>query len=89
MHLEYGHHVAKLFVQATEKCEDHLSIADRIAELSERGRHRLEAAAVVGDVQGALTEIAELRLEKERTGFALAEELVLEIAPGAMSGELP
>jgi hypothetical protein len=89
MHLEDGHHVAKLTVQATEKREHHLPIADWVAELGEGGGHRLEAATVVSDVQGTLAEVAKLCLEEERAGLLLAEELVLEIAPGATSGELP
>jgi hypothetical protein len=88
MHLEDGHHVAKLTFQATEKREHHLPIADWVAELGEGGGHRLEVAIVVGDVQGTLAEVAKLCLEEECAGLLLAEELVLEIAPGAMSGEL-
>lgn len=87
--LEDGHHVAELSVQATEEREDHLPIANGVAELGKGGGHRLEAATIVGDVQGALTEVAKLRLEEERPGLALAEELVLEMAPGTASGGLP
>lgn len=54
MHLEDGHHVAKPLAQAAKKHEDHLPVADRVTELGEGGGHRLEAAAVVGDGQGAL-----------------------------------
>ena len=50
MHLEDGHHVAELTIQAMEEREDHLPIADRVAEFSEGGGHRLEAVTVVGDV---------------------------------------
>jgi hypothetical protein len=88
MHLKDGHHVSKLTVPATEKREHHLPIADWVAELGEGGGHRLEAATVVGDIQGTLAEVVKLCLEEERAGL-LAEELVLEIAPGTTSGELP
>jgi hypothetical protein len=89
MHLEDGHHVAKLTVQSTEKHEHHLPITDWVTELDEGGGHRLEAATVVGDVQGTLAEVAKLCLGEECAGLLLAEELILEIAPGATSGELP
>jgi hypothetical protein len=66
MHLEDGHHVAKLTVQATVKREHHLPIADWVVELGEGGGHRLEAVTVVGDVQGTWAEVAKLSLEEER-----------------------
>ena len=74
MHLEDGDHVAELVIEATEKREDELSIADRIAVLGKRGGHRLETAAIVGDVQRTLTEVSKLRLEEERARFAMAKE---------------
>ena len=48
--------MTKLGVEAAEEGEDQLSIADRIAKLGEGGGHRLKAAAVVRDGQGALLE---------------------------------
>ena len=85
MHLEGGDHVAELVVEATKKREDELPIADRIAVLDKRGGHRLETAAIVGDVQRTLMEVAKLRLEEERARFAVAKELAFEIAPGMAS----
>lgn len=88
MHLEDGHHVVELAAEAAKECKHHLPIADGIAELGKRSSHRLETAAVVGHVQGLLAEVAELRFQKKRTGLLLAEEFVLEVAPGPASGTL-
>jgi hypothetical protein len=49
VHLEDGHHVAKLATEAAEKREHHLPIANGVAEFGEGGDHGLKAAAVVGD----------------------------------------
>ena len=81
--------MAELATQTTEEHEHQLPIADGVAELDERGGHRLETATVIGDAQGVLAEVAELRFEEERVGLPLAEELVLEVAPGTASGSLP
>jgi hypothetical protein len=89
VHLEDGHHVAELAAEAAEEREHHLPIPDGVAELGKGSRHGLELAAVVGDAQGLLSEVAEFRLEQERPGLLLAEELVLKIAPRPASGTLP
>ena len=52
----------RLGVEAMEEGQDQLSIADWIAKLSDGGGHRLKAAAVVRDGEGALLEGAEFSL---------------------------
>ena len=42
VHLEDGHHVVQLAAEAAKEREQHLPIADGIAELSKGSRHRLE-----------------------------------------------
>jgi hypothetical protein len=89
VHLEDGHHVAELTAEAAKESEHHLPIADGIIELSKGSRHRFELAAVVGDAQGFLAEVAEFCFEQKRQGLPLVEELVLEVAPRSASGALP
>jgi hypothetical protein len=89
VHPEDRHHVLEFSAQATEQGEDHLTIAYRIAKLGERRRHCLKATTEVGDRQGVLTEVAELRLEEEGTRLLLPKKLILEIAPRLPRGALP
>jgi hypothetical protein len=81
--------VAELTAEAAKEREHHLPIADGIAELGKGSRHRFELAAVVGDAQGLLAEVAEFCFEQKRPRLPLAEELVLEVAPRPASGALP
>ena len=46
MHLEDGHHVVELTVQATEEHDDHWLITDRVTKLGEGCGHAPEAAVV-------------------------------------------
>ena len=64
LHLHIRHHVAKFVVEAMEEGKDELPITDRITELGEGGGHRLKAAAVVRDGEGALLEGAEFSLQQ-------------------------
>jgi hypothetical protein len=89
VHLEDGHHVAKLATEAAEEREYHLPIADGVAEFGKGGNHRLKAAAVVGDAQGLLAEGTELRLKEKSTRLLLSEEFILEVAPRVAGGTLP
>jgi hypothetical protein len=52
-------------IEAADQRHHQRPIADGIAELSEGARHRLQPTAVVGDVEGALLEVAELGGEEE------------------------
>jgi hypothetical protein len=88
VHLEDGHHLAELTAEAAKEREHHLPIVDGIAELGKGSRHRFELAAVVGDSQGLLAEVAEFCFEQKRPRLPLAEELVLEVAPRPASGAL-
>jgi hypothetical protein len=89
MHLEDGHHVAELAIEAAEEHEYHLPIADGVAEFGKGGSHGLEAAAVFGDAQRLLAEGVELHLEEKGTGLLLVEEHILEVAPSVAGGTLP
>jgi hypothetical protein len=77
LHLEVGHHVPVLAVEATKQGEDELPVANRVAKLLERGGHRLETTTLVCDGQGTLLEGAELGLHQQGARLALPEELVL------------
>lgn len=81
MHLENGHHMTEFTIEATEEGEHHLAVTDGVAELGQRRRHRLQLATVVGDGQGVLTEVAELRLQEKNPRLLLPEKLVFEVAP--------
>jgi hypothetical protein len=89
VHLEDGHHVAKLATEAAEEREYHLPIADGVTEFSKGSSHGLKAAAVVGDAQGLLAEGTELCLKDKSTGVLLSEEFILEVAPRVASRTLP
>jgi hypothetical protein len=73
--------VSKFSTQPAEKSEDHLAITYGVAELNERCSYGLKTTTKIGDRQGVLAEVAELRLEEEGTRFLLPKKLVLEIAP--------
>jgi hypothetical protein len=81
LHLQVRHHVLEFAVEAAEKGEDELLVADRIAEIAEGGSHRLEAAAVISDVEITLFEGPKLGLQEQRAGLPLSEELVLKVQP--------
>jgi hypothetical protein len=63
--LQVGHHVAKSSVETADQRQHESLVANRIAELSESARHRLQAPTVVGDVESTLLELAELGGEQE------------------------
>lgn len=65
MKLQVGHHVAKSSVETADQRQHESSVANRIAELSESARHRLQPPTVVGDVESTLLELAELGGEQE------------------------
>lgn len=88
MHLLDRHHVAILAVEATEECQDHLTITNRVAEVAERRGHGLQSVAIIGDAHRSLAQVAKLRLEEERAGFAIAEKLIHQEAPSVAGGEL-
>jgi hypothetical protein len=64
MHLQDGHHVAKLAIEAAQQGEDHLTVTDGVAELGEGRGHGLQRAAVVGDGHGVLAKVPELCLQE-------------------------
>jgi hypothetical protein len=69
--LQMRHHVTEGAVEASNQRQHEGPITDGITKLSEGARHRLQPTTIVGDVEGALLEVAELGGEEEGARFTL------------------
>jgi hypothetical protein len=72
-------------IQTANEVEDEGAVGDDFTQVAQRVRHALQLLAVVGDVQIALNEVAELGVEEEGACLAVVEELGLHRAPGGTS----
>jgi hypothetical protein len=55
----------ELAVEAMKEGEDHLTIANGVAELSKRRGHGFQLTAEVGDGHGAMAKVTELLLQEK------------------------
>jgi hypothetical protein len=67
--------VAEALVEAVDHVEDEGVVSDHFAKGSKVIGHLLEAAAVVGDGEVALDEVAKPRLKVDGASLPVAEEL--------------
>jgi hypothetical protein len=84
--------VAEPLVEAPNHVEDQRAIGDDLTEGREIIGHLLQLAAVVGDGEVPLDEVAKPRVEVDRAGLAVTEELGLDGEPsmacgGALGGD--
>ena len=75
-------------IETADDVEDESAIRDRLAGIAEGVSHPFELAAVVGDGEVALAEVAKLRVEEESPGLAISEKLGLDGKPGAASRDV-
>jgi hypothetical protein len=67
--------VAEALVQAADDVEDEGAVSDDLTKCREIIGHLLQPAAVVGDGELALDEVAELCLQVDGASLAVPEEL--------------
>jgi hypothetical protein len=77
-----GADVGEALVEAADEVEDEGTIGDDLAEGREIISHLLQSAAVVGDGEVPLHEVAKLRLQLNGASLPIAEELRLHREPG-------
>ena len=69
-------------VEAADEVEDEGAVGDLFPEVTKGIRHALQAPAVLGVGEVALSEGAELGVEDHRPGFLVAKKLRLDGEPG-------
>jgi len=74
--------VAEALVEATDHVKDEGAVGDHFAKSREVVSHLLQPAAVVGDGEVALDEVAKPRLKVDGASLPVAEELGLDGEPG-------
>jgi hypothetical protein len=80
--MEQGTNVGEALVEATDYVEDEGAVGDDFAESTEVIGHLLEAAAVLGNGEVALDEVAEPHLKLEGAYLPVPKELGLDGEPG-------
>jgi hypothetical protein len=75
-------------IETADDVEDESVVRDRLVEIIEGVSHPFELAAVAGDGEVALAEVAKLRVEEESPGLAISEKLGLDGKPGAASRDV-
>jgi len=81
--------VAEALVEAADDVEDEGAVGDDLAEGREIICHLLHLAAVLGDVEVALDEVAKPRLQLNGAGLPIAEELRLDGEPSVPGSGAP
>jgi hypothetical protein len=74
--------VREALVEATKHVEDEGAISDNLSQGGEIVGHLLQTAAVLGDGEITLYEVAKLRLELDRPCLPIAQELGFDGEPG-------
>ena len=74
--------VGEALIEATDEVENESAVGDDLAEGCEIINHLLQFAAVVGDGEVPLHEVAELRLQLNGASLPIAEKLRLDHEPG-------
>jgi hypothetical protein len=81
--------VREALVEATKHVEDEGAVSDNLSQGGEIVGHLLQTAAVLGDGEITLYEVAKLRLELDRPCLPIAQELGFNGKPGVLgSGAL-
>jgi len=81
--------VAEALVKAADDVEDEGAVRDDLADGREIIGHLLQLAAVLGDGEVALDEVAKPRLQLNGAGLPIAEELRLDGEPGVSGSGAP
>jgi hypothetical protein len=79
---QQGTDVREALVEATNHVEDEGAVGDDLSQGSEIVGHLLQTAAVLGDGEIALHEVAKLHLELDRPCLLIAQELGFDGEPG-------
>ena len=74
--------MAEALVEATDHVKDEGVVGEHFAKSREVVGHLLQPAAVVGDREVALDEVAKARLKVDGASLPVAEELGLDGEPG-------